>query len=151
MMETSVRHPHRVLVLCTGNSARSQMAEGLLRELGGEAVVAASAGVAPTAVHPMATQAMAERGVDIGDQRSKSVDELAGSDFDTVITVCDHAAQTCPAWVGKSARVHWSIPDPAAVEGRKRDRLEAFRQTRDLLEEHLAAWLEERGLLPTTG
>lgn len=127
------------------------MAEGLLRELGGEAVEAASAGVAPTAVHPMAIQAMAERGVDIGDQRSKAVDEFAGRDFDTVITVCDHAAQTCPAWVGESTRVHWSIPDPAAVEGRERDRLEAFRRTRDLLEEHLAGWLEEHSLLPTSG
>lgn len=146
-----VERPHRVLVLCTGNSARSQMAEGLLRELGGEAVEAASAGVAPTAVHPMAIQAMAERGIDIGDQRSKSVDELAGGDFDTVITVCDHAAQTCPAWVGESARVHWSVPDPAMVEGRERDRVEAFRRTRDLLEEHLTGWLEEGDLLPASG
>lgn len=145
------RRPHRVLVLCTGNSARSQMAEGLLRELGGEAIEAASAGVAPTAVHPMAIQAMAERGVDIGDQRSKSIDEFAGGEFDTVITVCDHAAQTCPAWVGESARVHWSISDPAAVEGRERDRLEAFRRTRDLLEERLTGWLAEGGLLPAFG
>lgn len=142
---------YRVLVLCTGNSARSQMAEGLLRELGGQAVEVASAGVSPWQVHPMAIQAMAERGIDIGDHRSKSVDELAGQDFDTVITVCDHAAQTCPAWVGKSDRVHWSIPDPVELEGRERDRLEAFRSTRDLLEEHLTAWLEDKQLLPSGG
>lgn len=127
------------------------MAEGLLRELGGEAVEAASAGVAPTAVHPMAIQAMAERGVDIGDQRSKSVDELAGRDFDTVITVCDHAAQTCPTWVGRSDRVHWSIPDPVELEGREREQLEAFRRTRDLLEERLSTWLAEKAFIPSAG
>ncbi|MGH9380684.1 MAG: arsenate reductase ArsC [Thermoanaerobaculia bacterium] len=142
------RRPHRVLVLCTGNSARSQMAEGLLRELGGDAVEAASAGVRPWEVHPLAIQVMAERGIDIGDYRSKSVDELAGREFGTVITVCDHAAQTCPAWVGRSARVHWSIPDPVELEGREREQLEAFRDTRDLLEERLSSWLTDNDLLP---
>lgn len=148
MQEQGSPRPHRVLVLCTGNSARSQMAEGLLRELGGDAVEAASAGVSPWRVHPMAIQVMAERGIDIGDHRSKSVDEFAGQDFDTVITVCDHAAQTCPTWVGRSARVHWSIPDPVELEGRDREQLEAFRDTRDLLEERLASWLADNDLLP---
>lgn len=137
-------HRTSILVLCTGNSARSQMAEGLLRELGGGRLEVTSAGVSPSRVHPLAIQVMAERGIDISAHRSKSVEEFAGREFDAVITVCDHAAQNCPAWIGRANRLHWSVPDPVAATGRDRERSEAFRRARDLLEERIAEWLRSR-------
>src|SRR5215216_1805004 len=107
----------RVLILCTGNSARSQMAEGLLRQEAGEQFEVASAGVDPSEVRPLAIKAMSEVGIDISHQRSKSVDEFTGQKFDYVITVCDNANQQCPMFPGKTERIHWSIEDPAAVKG----------------------------------
>lgn len=130
----------RVLVLCTGNSARSQMAEGLLRRLAGAGVEVTSAGTRPSTVHPLAVRAMAERGIDISKQRSKPVDEMSGRTFDWVITVCDHAAESCPVFPGESRRLHWSFPDPAAVEGDDEERLDAFRRVRDALEERFRIW-----------
>src|SRR5215475_15472192 len=105
----------RVLILCTGNSARSQMAEGILRNDGGETFEVYSAGVKASAVRPEAIQAMREIGIDISGHRSKSVDEFAGQSFDTVITVCDFAAEHCPIFPGSPQRIHWNLPDPAAV------------------------------------
>ena len=99
----------RVLILCTGNSARSQMAEGILRCDGGDAFEVESAGVKPSSVRPEAIQAMREIGIDISGGRSKSVDELIGREFDTVITVCDNAKETCPVFPGKTERVHRSF------------------------------------------
>lgn len=130
----------RVLVLCTGNSARSQMAEGLLRHLAGDAVEVASAGTRPSTVHPLAVRAMAERGVDISGQRSKHLDEMSGRSFDWVITVCDNAAESCPIFPGEARRLHWSFPDPAAVEGDEDHRLDGFRRVRDALEERFRIW-----------
>lgn len=130
----------RVLVLCTGNSARSQMAEGLLRHLAGDSVEVASAGTRPSSVHPLAVRAMAERGIDISRQRSKAVGEMTGRSFDWVITVCDHAAESCPVFPGETRRVHWSFPDPAAVDGDEEARLDAFREVRDALEERFRIW-----------
>jgi arsenate reductase (thioredoxin) len=127
----------RVLILCTGNSARSQMAEGLLRHDGGDRFEVFSAGVAPTQVRPEAIAAMRETGIDISDHRSKSVDEFMGQQFDYVITVCDNANQQCPMFPGKSERIHWSIDDPAAVTEDENARLEAFRSARDELREQL--------------
>ncbi|MEO8435704.1 MAG: arsenate reductase ArsC [Pyrinomonadaceae bacterium] len=123
----------RVLVLCTGNSARSQMAEGLLRNLGGDSFEVASAGVSPTHVRPEAIAVMGEIGIDISYHRSKSLDDFLGQQFDYVITVCDHANQHCPVFPGKAERIHWSIEDPAAVEGDEPTRLNAFRRVRDEL------------------
>lgn len=127
----------RVLILCTGNSARSQIAEGLLRDMAGDQFEVQSAGVAPSFVRPEAIEAMREIGIDISSHRSKSVDEFLGQSFDYVITVCDNANQQCPSFPGKSERIHWSIPDPAEVTGDEDTRLEAFRSARDELRERL--------------
>ena len=127
----------RVLILCTGNSARSQMAEGLLRDRTGNKFEVQSAGVAPSFVRPEAIEAMREIGIDISNHRSKSVDEFLGQSFDYVITVCDNANQQCPMFPGKVERIHWSIPDPAEVKGDEETRLAAFRKARDELRERL--------------
>jgi protein-tyrosine-phosphatase len=116
----------RVLVLCTHNSARSQMAEGLIRHLSGGKIEAHSAGTERTRVHPLAIAAMATLGIDISGHRSKHVDEFLGQDFDYVITVCDQASETCPVFPGAPERIHWSIADPSAVEGTEEQRLKAF-------------------------
>ncbi|PYT01952.1 MAG: protein-tyrosine-phosphatase [Acidobacteria bacterium] len=121
----------RVLILCTGNSARSQMAEGLLREIAGERFDIESAGLAPTSVRPEAIASMAEIGIDITAQRSKSVDEFADQHFDYVITVCDNANESCPVYPSDTERIHWSFQDPAAVEGSEKERLDAFRKVRE--------------------
>jgi arsenate reductase len=121
----------RVLILCTGNSARSQMAEGLLRHDGGDEFEVVSAGVEPSRVRPQAIEAMRELGIDISGHRSKSVDEFAGQEFDYVITVCDNANERCPVFPGKTQRVHWSFDDPAAAEGSEAERLAVFRRVRD--------------------
>jgi len=127
----------RVLILCTGNSARSQMAEGLLRDMAGDRFEVMSAGVAPSFVRPEAIAAMGEIGIDISQHRSKSVDEFLGQSFDYVITVCDNANQQCPMFPGKAERIHWSITDPAEVTGDEQERLAAFRSARDNLRERL--------------
>jgi len=121
----------RVLFLCTGNSARSQMAEGLLRHMAGDRFEVASAGVSPTKLRPEATEVMREIGIDISQQRSKAVDDLVDREFDYVITVCDNANEQCPVFPGTTNRVHWSFDDPAAVEGDELDRLAVFRRVRD--------------------
>ncbi|HSE17952.1 MAG TPA: arsenate reductase ArsC [Pyrinomonadaceae bacterium] len=121
----------RVLILCTGNSARSQMAEGLLRHLAGERFEVASAGVSPSRVRPEAIAVMREIGIDISQHRSKSVDEFSDQEFDYVITVCDNANEQCPIFPGNTERIHWSFDDPAAVEGDEHARLEVFRRVRD--------------------
>jgi arsenate reductase len=125
----------RVLILCTGNSARSQMAEGLLRHDGGPAFEVSSAGTKPSQVRPEAIEAMKEVGIDISGHRSKSVDEFAGQEFDYVVTVCDNAKESCPVFPGKTERIHWSFEDPAAVEGDWETRLAAFRRIRDEIRE----------------
>ena len=131
----------RVLILCTGNSARSQMAEGLLRQLGGGRFEAESAGTRPVGVRPEAVAVMREVGVDISGQRSKSVDEFAGQEFDAVITVCDNARENCPVFPARAERVHWSFDDPAAVEGDEAARLAAFRRVRDEIAARLKSWI----------
>ena len=133
----------RVLILCTGNSARSQMAEGWLKALGGGRFEVYSAGTRPSVVRPEAVEAMREVGVDITSHRSKSVEEFAGREFEYVITVCDNARESCPVFPGKTERVHWSFDDPAAVEGAWDERLAAFRRVRDEIGERLRAWAGE--------
>lgn len=135
----------RILFVCTANSARSQMAEGLARALALPAVEVASAGTRPSSIHPQAIEAMRERGIDIGNQRSKRIDEVGGP-FDYVVTLCDDASQACPALPARRARLHWSLPDPAAAAGSKAERLRVFRQVRDEIERRLSAWLAEEGL-----
>jgi arsenate reductase len=125
----------RVLILCTGNSARSQMAEGLLRSLGGDRFEVVSAGRKPSVVRPEAIAVMSELGIDISSYRSKHVQEFDGQHFDYVITVCDNANESCPIFPDDTERIHWSLPDPAAVEGTETERLAAFRGVRDALAE----------------
>jgi ArsR family transcriptional regulator, arsenate/arsenite/antimonite-responsive transcriptional repressor / arsenate reductase (thioredoxin) len=120
--------PHRVLFICTHNSARSQMAEGLLRARSAGQVEVFSAGTQPAGVHPMAVQALAQMGVDISAQRSKSLDLFAGGTFDDVITVCDQARELCPVFPGDPAMIHWSIPDPLEAGGSDAQRLQAFQR-----------------------
>lgn len=128
----------RVLFLCTHNAARSQMAEGILRHLSHGTVDAQSAGTVPSAVHPLAVEAVRRLlGVDLGGQRSKHVDEFSGQRFDYVITLCDSARETCPVFPGDPERIHWSFDDPSAVQGSDEDRYRAFRQTAAELERRI--------------
>lgn len=133
--------PRRVLILCTGNCVRSQMAEGLLRQLGGNAYEVHSAGSKPNGyVSELAIEAMKKIGIDISAHRSKSVSEFEGKKFDTVITVCDSAAKECPVFPG-SQRIHWSIWDPGSVTGSHEERLAAFCRMRDELASRLREFL----------
>lgn len=135
----------RVLILCTGNSARSQMAEGLLRDLSGDKFEVESAGVAPSRVRPEAVEAMREIGIDIAKHRSKSVDEFAGRNFDYIITVCDNARETCPVFSGSAARIHQSFVDPPTEDvGDYQSRLKIFRQVRDDLKVWLTDFIDEK-------
>jgi arsenate reductase len=121
----------RVLILCTGNSARSQMAEGLLRHFGGDKFEVESAGVISSFVRPLAIKAMQEIGIDISNHRSKSVDEFKEQTFDYVITVCDNAKETCPFFPANSELIHWSFDDPAEATGSEDEQLAVFRRVRD--------------------
>lgn len=120
-----------VLFLCTGNSCRSQMAEGWLRHLDGSRFDVASAGTHPVGLNPIAVTVMKEAGVDIAHHRSKRVDELAGQRFDYAITVCDRAKETCPIFPGATSVLHWSFDDPADAQGDEATRLAVFRRVRD--------------------
>src|SRR5260370_19218717 len=123
----------RVLIVCSGNSVRSQMAEGLLRHLGGDTLEVHSAGTASIGVGPLAIEAMREIGIDITAHRSKSVSEFEGQRFDTVITVCDSAAEHYPVFPGAPQRIHCSITDPGAATGSPTDKLSPFPVTPDRL------------------
>jgi arsenate reductase len=127
----------KVLFLCTHNSARSQMAEGLLRHLARNRFEVHSAGTEATRVRPLAIQAMNEIGIDISRQESKTLDKYLGQPFDFVITVCDSANEACPVFPGVKNRLHWSFEDPAGAEGPKDQRLEVFRSVRDQIRERI--------------
>lgn len=130
----------RLLFLCVANSARSQMAEGLARSLFGPAVTVQSAGSVPTRVNPLAMQVMAEAGIDISNQRSKSVDEIDPSTVDTVITLC--AEEVCPVFLGRARRLHWPLPDPAAP-GADSGSIDRFREVREEIRRRLTALAPE--------
>lgn len=127
----------RVLILCTGNSARSQMAEGLLRHDAGDRFVVESAGTRPRFVRPEAIAVMREIGMDISEHRSKNVNEFEGQQFDYVITVCDNARESCPVFFGKAKKMHQDFEDPAALLGSDEERLALFRRVRDELRLYL--------------
>jgi arsenate reductase len=127
----------RILVLCTGNSARSQMAEGFLRQFLGDSFEVYSAGTAPGIVRPEAIAVMNEAGIDISSQWSKSVNEYTGSRFDYVLTVCDNAREACPYFPAETKIIHHSFEDPAVVGGDENSRLEAFRRVRDAIREYI--------------
>ncbi|HEY0350100.1 MAG TPA: arsenate reductase ArsC [Pyrinomonadaceae bacterium] len=132
----------RVLFLCTGNSARSQMAEGLLRDLAGDRFEVFSAGTIASFVRPQAIAVMNEIGIDISGHRSKSADEFLDDEFDYVITVCDHANQRCPVFAGPAKRLHWSIDDPV-ISGSENEQLAAFRRARDDLYQRIREFIQE--------
>jgi arsenate reductase len=134
----------RVLFLCTGNSARSQMAEGWLRHLAGGRFVALSAGTHPVGLNPYAVKVMEEIGIDISGNRSKSVQEFTGQRFDYVITVCDRAKESCPIFPGASSVLHWSFEDPAARAGPDEDRKVIFRKVRDQISDRIKAFLSDK-------
>lgn len=136
--------PARILVLCTGNSARSQMAEGLFRELGGAGYNVFSAGTKPSQVRAEAIAVMREIGIDISAHRSKSIDEFVGHAFDYVVTVCDDARDKCPVFPGGGQRIHWSLEDPAATQGSEEERQAAFRRIRNQLQQRIEAFLGEK-------
>jgi arsenate reductase len=129
----------RVLILCTHNSARSQMAEGLLRHMAGDRFEVASAGTEKTAVRPEAIEAMRRRGIDIRGHTSKTVDQFLAQPWDYVITVCDEANEACPFFPGARQRLYWNFPDPSVVEGAGRQ--DAFDRTADALQERIRQWL----------
>lgn len=146
MVEAGSGEKTRVLFLCTHNSARSQMAEGYLRRLDGKRFEVASAGTEATRVRPEARRVMAEVGADISGQESKTLERYLGEPFDFVITVCDAAGESCPAFPGRAERLHWSLPDPSQATGTEEERLAVFRQARDRLRDHIEAeLLDEKG------
>jgi len=132
-----------LLFLCVANSARSQIAEGIARSLAPPEIKVWSAGSRPTSVRPEAIKVLKEIGIDISHHRSKLVDEILASEVDTVITLCGE--EECPLFLGKARRLHWGLPDPAAVTGSAEERLDAFRTTRDELRRRLEAFLASGG------
>jgi arsenate reductase len=135
----------RVIFLCTGNSARSQMAEAFLRKYGSDRLEAYSAGLEPKGLNPLTVQVMNEVGIDVSGQRSKGVDEYLGKVlFGYLVTVCDDADKNCPTvWPGVKTRLHWSFEDPAAFIGSDEEKLAKFREIRDKIEEKVREWLSE--------
>jgi len=132
----------KVLFLCTGNSARSQIAEGLMKSMGGEQMEVKSAGILPSHVHPLAIRVMDEVGIDISKQTSKSQDQFLKEEFDYIITLCDHAAMACPNFPGQGKRLHWSIEDPAMAIGTMDERVAVFRRARDEIRTQIEQFLK---------
>lgn len=131
----------RVLFLCTHNSARSQMAEGLLRKMAGDRFEAFSAGTEKTRVHPLAIEALQEIGIETSAHTSKTLEAFRGQTFDYAITVCDRANDACPTFPGDTERIHWSFDDPTAVIGSEDHRTRAFRTTREAIQQRLRMFL----------
>ena len=134
----------KALFVCKENSARSQMAEGLLRHNAGDRFDVFSAGTEPGSLHPLAVRVMADFGIDISGQSSKSVDRFLTHAFDFVITVCDQARESCPVFPGSGKQLHWSLRDPAAVQGSEEERLDAFRRVRDEIASHVQQFIAEQ-------
>ena len=140
-MDGSVKK--KILFLCTGNSARSQMAEGLVRHFRGEEFESFSAGIDPKGVHPKALEVMKEIGIDISGQHSKHLGEIKNIEFDYVITLCDHAEQNCPLFFTKGKRIHKAFKDPAAIKGKGENITASFRTVRDQLKEYLLDFTDD--------
>jgi arsenate reductase (thioredoxin) len=137
----------KVLFLCTGNSARSQMSEAFLRKYGGNDFEPFSAGLDPKGIHPLTLLVMAELEIDISAHYSKSLDEYRDRlSFDYLITVCGHADENCPFFPGTGTRLHWEFEDPAVAEGTPEMKLQKFREVRDLVEDRILSWLRDQGI-----
>lgn len=143
--KVELKRRRRVLFLCTTNSCRSQMAEGILKAMGKNGFEVRSAGAEATSVHPLAIRVMAEAGVDISKQSSRSVSQFQGEEFDYAITLCgETATHACPAFIGRAKhRLHWDFPDPADATGSEQERLEVFRKVRDLIEAKMREFVKE--------
>jgi arsenate reductase len=140
--------PRKVLFVCTGNSCRSQMAEGWLRHYAGERAEVFSAGTKPAGLNPLAVAVMREAGIDISSQRSKHFDEVAKEDFLFVITVCDAAREQCPVFPGALYQLHWSFEDPAGATGSEEEKLAVFRRVRDEIAEQIRTFVNREGFNP---
>jgi len=141
----------KVLFLCTGNSARSQMAEAFLRKYAGERYEAFSAGLEPKGINPYIIQVMCEIGIDLSRHTSKHLSQFLGkTSFAYVITVCDQAEKNCPYFPGADVRLHWSFEDPAAFKGTPEETLAKFREVRDQIDAQLRGWIAEQGIGPVT-
>ncbi len=137
----------KVLFLCTGNSARSQMAEALLRAYAGDHFDVYSAGLEPKPINPLTYQVMAERGLDLDGQTSKNLRSFIGNtSFDYMITVCAQAEEMCPIFPGMGARLHWDVANPSALEGTPAEKLARFRAARDRLDHEIRLWLAQQGI-----
>ena len=138
----------RVLFLCTGNSARSQMAEAFLRKYAGDSFESHSAGLEPSGLNPLTVKAMGEAGIDVSNQKSKGIETYLGKMlFQYLITVCDEADQNCPTvWPGVNRRMHWSLENPAKFEGTEEEKLAKFREARDLIEKKIKEWVAEQNV-----
>lgn len=134
----------KVLFLCTGNSCRSQIAEGFLRHLASEDFEAFSAGTKPSRLNPLAVKVMEEKGVDISGQYSQSIDEFLNESLDYIITVCDHAKETCPVFPGTAERIHWSFRDPADAKGSEEEKMTVFREIRDSIEKNIENFIKKQ-------
>ena len=132
----------KAIILCTGNSCRSQIAEGYLRNLAGNIFEVTSAGLNPSIVNPKAIQVMAEDNIDISSHSSKNVDQFMGQKFDYIITVCDNAKEHCPVFPGSGKRIHWSFRDPADATGTEDEILEVFRTVRDQIKKKLTEFVD---------
>lgn len=137
----------KILVLCTGNSCRSQIAEGYFRHLAGDRVDVKSAGLDPKGLSPKAIEVMKEVGVDISNHTSNHLKEFLNEEFDFVITVCDNAAKNCPIWPKKTERLHWPFPDPAIATGTETEILEVFRKVRDDIDMKVKQWLASENII----
>ncbi len=147
-----LNYPVQVLFLCTGNSARSQMAEGFLRTIGEQDFSVFSAGSNPKGMHPLTVKAMAEHHIDVSHQQSQHVNDFIAQRFDYIITVCDRAKDSCPTFPGDIKKIHWSFSDPAATEGDEEAKLHVFRQISLEIRERIRAWVEtQRKLLKEQG
>lgn len=134
----------RILVLCTGNSCRSQMAEGLFRQYGGDRIEVCSAGLEPKGVHPRAIQVMQELGIDISNHTSDPLSHYLGQPFDFLITVCNNAAANCPVFPGAGTKLHWPFADPAEATGSEPEIMACFRSVRDQIAQQVKTWLAEQ-------
>jgi len=139
--------PKNILVLCTGNSCRSQMAEGYLRKYVGDQAMVYSAGIETHGVNPKAIVVMAEDGVDISDHTSNHVEEYSGIDFDVIFTVCDHAQERCPYFPSQATRLHHNFPDPAKATGTEEEVMNAFRTTRDAIQAYCLDYCRQESYL----
>lgn len=136
-----MQYPIRVLFLCTGNSARSQMAEAFLRSFGGDDFEVYSAGTEPNELHPMTTQVMSEANIDVSKQQSKHLNQFLGQSFDYIITVCDRARDNCPTFPGDYERIHWSYDDPVAVTNDDVAQHLLFRRVRNEIADRIRVWV----------